>query len=102
MIALILGGARSGKSRHAAQMAKRRSPTPVLLATSRPLDDDHAARIARHKADREPGWTTVEEDRTIARRDLAGRVVVVDCVTLWLTNLFTDAQWDAAVAHAAA
>jgi adenosylcobinamide kinase/adenosylcobinamide-phosphate guanylyltransferase len=102
MIVLVLGGARSGKSRHAQQMALRRTPSPVMLATSRPWDDDHAARIARHRADRGPEWTTIEENRAIARLDLAGRVVVVDCVTLWLTNLCADAKWDASAAHEAA
>lgn len=102
MIALVLGGARSGKSRHAQQMALRRTRSPVIVATSRPWDDDHAARIARHKADRGPEWTTIEEPTALARADLAGRVVVVDCVTLWLTNLCADAKWDASAAHAAA
>jgi adenosylcobinamide kinase/adenosylcobinamide-phosphate guanylyltransferase len=102
MITLVLGGARSGKSRYASQVARKLSPSPVLLATSRPWDDDHRARIARHRADRGPEWTTVEEEKAIARPDLAGRVVVVDCVTLWLTNFFVDARSDHAAAHAAA
>jgi adenosylcobinamide kinase/adenosylcobinamide-phosphate guanylyltransferase len=102
MIVLVLGGARSGKSRHAQQMARLRTPSPVMLATSRAWDDDHAARIARHKTDRGPEWTTIEENKAIARPDLAGRVVVVDCVTLWLTNLCSDAKWDASAAHDAA
>lgn len=102
MIALVLGGARSGKSRHAAQMALRRTPSPVMMACSRAWDADHAARIARHKAARGPMWTTIEEEKAIARAELAGRVVVVDCVTLWLTNFFADANWTAAPAHDAA
>jgi adenosylcobinamide kinase/adenosylcobinamide-phosphate guanylyltransferase len=100
--ALILGGARSGKSRYASELARALSDAPVMLATSRAWDDDHAARIARHKADREPEWTTIEEERAIARADLAGRVIVVDCVTLWLTNLSAHAKWDHEAAHAAA
>jgi adenosylcobinamide kinase/adenosylcobinamide-phosphate guanylyltransferase len=102
MVTLVLGGARSGKSRYASQLARKLSPAPILLATSRPWDDDHRARIARHRADRGPEWTTVEEEKAIARPDLAGRVVVVDCVTLWLTNHFVDARSDHAAAHAAA
>lgn len=102
MIALVLGGARSGKSRYAAGVARELSPAPVLLATSRILDADHAARIARHRAERGPEWTTVEEETAIARADLAGRVVVVDCATLWLTNLFFDAKMNVADTHAAA
>jgi adenosylcobinamide kinase/adenosylcobinamide-phosphate guanylyltransferase len=93
VIALVLGGARSGKSRYAQGIAKRLSPAPVIVATSRVYDDDHAARIARHKAERGPEWTTIEEPKVLARPELAGRVVVVDCVTLWLTNFFADAGW---------
>ncbi len=102
MIALVLGGARSGKSRYAASVAKELSASPVLLATSRAHDHDHAARIARHKAERGPEWTTVEEEKAIARADLAGRVVVVDCATLWLTNLFLDGGEKLDEAHVAA
>jgi adenosylcobinamide kinase/adenosylcobinamide-phosphate guanylyltransferase len=98
VIALVLGGARSGKSRYAARVAKELTEAPVMVATSRIFDADHAARIARHRADRGPEWTTFEEEKAIARADLAGRVVVVDCATLWLTNFFLDAKndWSAA------
>ncbi len=99
MIALVLGGARSGKSRYAASVARELSPSPVMLATSRVFDADHAARIARHRAERGAEWTTIEEEKAIARADLAGRVVVVDCVTLWLTNLFLDGGEDASGAE---
>lgn len=102
MIGLVLGGARSGKSRHAQEVASALSRSPVMLATSRVYDEDHAARIARHKADRGPEWTTLEEPKAIAKPELAGRVVVVDCVTLWLTNFFADARWDPTAAHEAA
>jgi adenosylcobinamide kinase / adenosylcobinamide-phosphate guanylyltransferase len=102
MIALVLGGARSGKSRYAQQLAQALTPAPVMMATSRIYDDDHAARIARHKADRGPEWTTIEEPKIIGRPELAGRVVVVDCVTLWLTNFFADAKWEPNAAHEAA
>jgi adenosylcobinamide kinase/adenosylcobinamide-phosphate guanylyltransferase len=102
MIALVIGGARSGKSRYAARVAKELTGSPVMLATSRAFDDDHAKRIARHRADRGPEWTTIEEEKAIARADLAGRVVVVDCATLWITNLFLDAKSDLDAAHAAA
>jgi adenosylcobinamide kinase/adenosylcobinamide-phosphate guanylyltransferase len=102
VIALVIGGARSGKSRYAQGVATSLAESPVMLATSRTYDEDHAARIARHKADRGPEWTTIEEPKAIARPALAGRVVVVDCVTLWLTNFFSDAKWNPEVAHEAA
>jgi adenosylcobinamide kinase / adenosylcobinamide-phosphate guanylyltransferase len=93
VIALVIGGARSGKSRYAQRVALQLTKSPVMLATSRVYDDDHAARIARHKAERGPEWTTIEEPKALARPDLAGRVVVVDCATLWLSNHFADAKW---------
>ncbi|MGA2449099.1 MAG: bifunctional adenosylcobinamide kinase/adenosylcobinamide-phosphate guanylyltransferase [Polyangiaceae bacterium] len=98
MMALVLGGVRSGKSRFAQRVALELSNAPVYLATSRAWDEDHAARIARHRSDRGPEWMTIEEERSIARPELAGRVVVVDCVTLWLTNLFADSSWRPSVA----
>lgn len=102
MIHLILGGARSGKSSYAQRRALGLDPAPVYLATSRLWDEDHSARIARHVAGRGPEWTTVEAPRDIARAELGGRVVVVDCVTLWLTNFFVDAKFDADAALAEA
>jgi len=102
VIALVLGGARSGKSRYAARVATQLTASPVILATSRVFDADHAARIARHRAERGPEWTTIEEERAIARAELAGRVVVVDCATLWLTNLFIDAKQNMTETHDAA
>ena len=94
MIALVIGGARSGKSRYAAKVARELTDSPVLLATSRVWDDDHAARIEKHKAERGAEWTTIEDPLVLAHADLTGRVVVIDCVTLWLTNLFEGAGWD--------
>lgn len=89
-IGLILGGARSGKSRFAQDQALKLSPRPIYVATSRPWDDDHRARIARHQKDRGAQWRTVEEEKQISQAGKAGAVMVVDCVTLWLTNWFLD------------
>jgi len=94
----ISGGQRSGKSRYAQDLALQLSASPVYLATSRAWDDDHRQRIARHVADRDARWTTLEEEKYLSRLDLGGRVVVLDCVTLWLTNFFTDAAYDVATA----
>jgi adenosylcobinamide kinase/adenosylcobinamide-phosphate guanylyltransferase len=91
---LVLGGARSGKSRYAERLARSLSDRPVYLATSRPWDEDHQARIARHRRDRGPEWETREEQKHLADQSLSGRVVVVDCVTLWLTNFFVDLKQD--------
>jgi adenosylcobinamide kinase/adenosylcobinamide-phosphate guanylyltransferase len=90
---LILGGARSGKSRLALRLAAA-MPTGsrgAFLATAQALDGDMEARIARHRAERPSGWATLEEpyDVVAACESLAGRVdvVVLDCVTLWVANL---------------
>jgi adenosylcobinamide kinase / adenosylcobinamide-phosphate guanylyltransferase len=89
--ALILGGARSGKSAYAQVLAEACSPERLYLATGAPGDEEMAARIARHQADRGAGWKTLEEPLEVASALLthaqAGRVVVVDCLTLWLSNL---------------
>lgn len=91
----ILGGARSGKSGYAeAQtlaLARARGLTPVYLATAEAWDGEMTDRIARHRADRGDGWTTVEEPlglpRALLREARVDRVVLVDCLTLWVTNL---------------
>ncbi len=91
MIELILGGARSGKSRLAENTAAASGRTVSYIATSQPLDDAMAERIARHRAQRPAHWGLVEEPIALAdalRRTAAkDRCVLVDCLTLWLTNL---------------
>jgi adenosylcobinamide kinase/adenosylcobinamide-phosphate guanylyltransferase len=88
---LVLGGARSGKSAYAQSLAEACEFERLYLATAEAGDEEMAARIARHRADRGPGWTTLEEPFEVARALGAearpGRVVVVDCLTLWLSNL---------------
>lgn len=95
-IIYISGGQRSGKSGFAQRLALSLSPTPVYLATAQHWDADFDKRIARHQADRGPQWTNVEELRYISQvPHLSGRVVLMDCVTLWLTNIYSDLQYDA-------
>lgn len=88
---LILGGARSGKSRRALALAEKTSERRVFLATAEALDDEMAARIARHKAERGEGWETVEAPLDLVEALEAAAtpdmVCVVDCLTLWLSNL---------------
>jgi len=88
---LVLGGARSGKSRYAQGLAEASAPERLFLATAEPGDDEMAARIARHRADRGEGWATREEPLELpaALRAEArpGRIVLIDCITLWLGNL---------------
>jgi len=91
---LILGGARSGKSSYAEKLALSRADNPVYIATSRAWDDDHRARILKHQQDRGPEWTTLEREKAISDVDVHGRQIVIDCVTLWLTNFFVDEKPD--------
>ena len=88
---LILGGARSGKSRRALALAEQLGADRVFVATAEALDEEMAGRIARHQAERDEGWETIEVplDLTdaLSRGDLRDKVCVVDCLTLWLSNL---------------
>ena len=85
---MITGGQRSGKSRHAEELALRLSPHPVYLATAHLWDDEFRERVRKHQQRRGPQWTNIEEEMYLSRHDLTGHVVVIDCVTLWLTNFF--------------
>lgn len=89
-ITFITGGARSGKSSFAQQLAEERSERPIYLATARIWDDDFANRVKRHQADRNESWQTVEEEKELSKHDFTGETVVLDCITLWLTNFFHD------------
>lgn len=91
---MVTGGQRSGKSRYAQELALQLTDTPVYLATSRVWDDEFRERVKRHQQDRGPQWTNVEEEKQLSRCDVRGRVVVVDCVTLWSTNFFFDNDSD--------
>lgn len=93
-IILITGGQRSGKSSFAQKTALALSPTPVYLATSRIWDDEFRQRVERHKADRGPEWTNIEEEKFLSKHNLHGRTIVIDCVTLWATNFFFDLDSD--------
>ncbi|MBN8960164.1 MAG: bifunctional adenosylcobinamide kinase/adenosylcobinamide-phosphate guanylyltransferase [Rhizobiales bacterium] len=88
---LVLGGARSGKSRFAERIAQQSNLIRVYLATATGGDDEMRTRIAHHRAQRGDGWRTVEEPLalvdTLSREACEGVVVLVDCLTLWLSNL---------------
>ena len=98
-LTLVLGGARSGKSRYAESLITARASPWIYLATAQAGDDEMAQRIATHRARRNAGWQTIE-----APHDLAGALdaaaaqapLLVDCVTLWLTNrMLAEADIDA-------
>lgn len=91
MPSLILGGARSGKSALAERLASECGLGVTYIATAEVLDEEMAERIDRHRADRPAAWKTVEAPRaladTLAREAASDRVLIIDCLTLWLTNL---------------
>ena len=93
-IHLITGGERSGKSTYAESEALRLSESPVYLATARIWDEEFRQRILRHQERRGPEWTNIEEDIRPSKHDFTGRVVLIDCITLWATNYFFDMQQD--------
>lgn len=87
-IILITGGQRSGKSKKAEQLALSLSDYPVYMATAHIWDEEFQERVRKHQERRGPQWTNIEEERNLSLHDMKGRVVVIDCVTLWLTNFF--------------
>ncbi len=93
---LILGGARSGKSARAQHLAEAAMGARVYIATAQALDDEMSDRIARHQADRGDGWRTVETPLDLVgaleRQTAEGDVVLVDCLTLWLSNLMHEGR----------
>ena len=90
----ITGGARSGKSRYAQELALQYSNSPVYVATARIWDEEFRQRIDRHRQERDERWTSMEEEKQLSRLPLDGRVAVIDCVTLWITNFFADLHAD--------
>lgn len=93
---LVLGGARSGKSALAERLALASGQDVVYVATAHAGDDEMAARIAHHRTRRPASWTTVEEGvhlaDTLRQWCAPGRIVLVDCLTLWLTNVLFPAE----------
>ena len=89
-IVLIGGGARSGKSRHALEVARKRGSRLVFLATAQAFDEEMVARVAKHRAERGADFSTIEEPLEIAeviRKTADADAIVLDCLTLWLSNI---------------
>ncbi len=93
---LILGGVRSGKSRYAGELARLAARPVTLIATASAQDEEMAARIAAHRVNRPSDWTVIEEPTHLAAALRASasptRLVIVDCLTLWLSNLLCGAD----------
>jgi adenosylcobinamide kinase/adenosylcobinamide-phosphate guanylyltransferase len=103
-IILITGGQRSGKSNKAEELALSLSENPVYMATAHVWDEEFRERVRRHQERRGAQWTNIEEETALSKHDMTGRVVVIDCVTLWLTNFFfaNDSNTDISLEQAKA
>lgn len=101
MLTLILGGARSGKSDLAVRLAGATGRDVTFIATMQPLDDELRRRVDAHRAARPAAWTTVEAPRHLLaafeKHAQPGACIVVDCLTLWASNLLLDAVGEADV-----
>ena len=91
-IILITGGQRSGKSQEAEKRALSLSSAPIYIATAHIWDEEFRRRVEIHQQRRGPQWTNIEEERWLSHHDVEGRVVLIDCITLWLTNFFFETQ----------
>ncbi len=93
---LVIGGARSGKSRFAQDWAQASGQKPVFIATAQAFDEEMRERIARHRADRDATWTTIEAPlelpAAIAAHAAPDTVLLADCLTLWVSNLLLAGQ----------
>lgn len=89
-IILITGGQRSGKSTYAERRAQDLSSRPLYMATAHVWDEEFKERVRKHQQRRGPEWETIEEERRLSRHDVSGRVVLIDCCTLWLTNYMQE------------
>lgn len=101
-ITYITGGERSGKSSYGQKLALEASNSPVYLATAQIMDNDFIGRVKRHQSDRDRRWSTIEEPIDISSLNLKGKVVLLDCITLWLYNIYyrNEKQLDVSLQHA--
>jgi len=93
-IHIITGGQRSGKSNFGERAALALDSTPTYLATSKHWDEEHSERIKKHIQQRSDVWTTIEEELYISKVVPANRAVLLDCITLWLTNVMDHFKYD--------
>lgn len=93
-IHLITGGERSGKSSYAEELALSYSNKPIYLATARIWDEEFRQRVHLHQQRRTACWVNIEEEKYPSKYELSGRVVLLDCVTLWATNFFFDNNFE--------
>lgn len=93
----ITGGQRSGKSDYAESLALKLSDTPCYLATSKSWDSEHQKRIDSHRERRSSKWVTIEEEIHISKIAYPSKIILLDCITLWLTNIMDANSYDATI-----
>lgn len=95
-IILVTGGQRSGKSTYAEELVLNQAAgeQAVYMATAKIWDDEFAHRVQLHKLRRGPQWINIEEEKYLSKHNVGGKVVLIDCVTLWSTNFFFDNSTD--------
>ena len=95
-LTLVLGGARSGKSRHAEGLVMATPPPWLYVATAQAFDEEMTVRIAQHRSRRADGWRTIEAPLdlagVIAEHANSGRTMLIDCLTLWLSNIMLNGR----------
>jgi adenosylcobinamide kinase / adenosylcobinamide-phosphate guanylyltransferase len=93
---LVIGGCRSGKSRHALSLAEAAGPRRIFVATCVPRDDEMRDRVARHRQERSAAWRTLEIPVELAgaidAHGASADVMLIDCLTLWLNNLLMETE----------
>ena len=95
-LTLVLGGARSGKSRHAEGLVTAAAPPWIYVATAQAFDEEMTARIAEHRSRRADGWRTIEAPldlaAAIAANGHSDQIMLIDCLTLWLSNVMLEGR----------
>ncbi|QDO94421.1 bifunctional adenosylcobinamide kinase/adenosylcobinamide-phosphate guanylyltransferase [Formosa sediminum] len=94
IIHIITGGQRSGKSEYGEEIALSLDDKPTYLATSKCWDDEFRKRIEIHKNRRTSNWTTIEETLHLSQTTTVNKVLFIDCITLWLTNVMDYFKYD--------
>ena len=100
MIHVTTGGQRSGKSEYGEKVALDLDHTPTYLATSKYWDEEHRKRIEIHQERRTDNWTTIEETLYISKVQACNKVLFIDCITLWITNVMEHFEYHSGKSYA--
>lgn len=100
IVHIITGGQRSGKSEYGEKIALSLDASPTYLATSKYWDDEYRKRIEIHQNRRTDSWTTIEEGLYLSKTTTVNKVLFVDCITLWITNVMDHFKYDINLSYA--